>query len=567
MIPLRTRPVLAAAALAAALGACAPGAGLPRMPAPETLPEGSPLASQTLSPWDAWLRHYVMAGAPDSAVALLQGRAGPRDELVRRLQLAVVLHEAGRYRESNAALDWAEAEAERRYTRSVSQAAGAVLVNDASIAYVPPPAERAMVPYYRMLNDLALGEAESAAVEGRRAGAYFTQLQDGDGRQPCVGEGLVEYLAGISFSRAGAQGDALVSLRRAEAAFDGCPGATAPADLGARLYAAARRTGVADVADSAARRYGVADAPADSGTGEVVVLVQHGWVAHRSNADIHVPIFPDQANGISNGDPAALADLLLHAAANLTEQAQWGDAWEEHPVQQVSDAIDGAYIMKLAWPVYRLESCSAPGVRVVVGADTVAAPVAGDLSSAVLDRWERTRSAALARMMVRGTAKYLATRAIERKAEKEGGEDMGWLAGRLANFAGNRLERADTRSWSLLPDRVSVARVSLPAGEHNVRIQVMGADGETQWVDVGPVTVREGETSVVTRRVWGAEMGDLAARSPEMRQLRARREAAPADTLPAIDGPPVADASTVAAASESTASMEAGPKAKSSATP
>ncbi|MBB4637708.1 hypothetical protein [Longimicrobium terrae] len=555
-IARRTRPVLAAAALAAALGACAPGHGLPSMPAPETLPPGSPLASQTLAPWDAWLRHYMMTGQADSAVILLRGGAGPRDELVRRLQLAVVLHEAGRWRESNEALDWAEAETERRYTRSISQGAGALLVNDASIAYVPPPAERAMLPYYRMLNDLALGEAESAAVEGRRAGAYFTQLRDADGRQPCVGEGLVEYLAGISFGQAGAAQDALVSFRQAERAFDDCPGAGAPADLGARLYAAARRTGVAAVADSAARRYRLSAAPADTAAGEVVVMVQHGWVAHRSNADLHVPIFAAQADGLSNGDPAALVDLLLHTAENLVEQAQWGESWEEHPVQQVADALDGAYIMKLAWPVYRLESCSAQDVRVVIGGDTVNAPVAGDLSSAVLARWEGTRASALGRMMLRGTAKYLATRAIERKAEKEGGEEVGWLAGRLANFAGNRLERADTRSWSLLPDRVSVARISLHPGEHDVRIEVMGDDGETRWIDVGTVTVRAGQTSVVAQRVWGGEMGDLATRSPQMREAHARRESAPADTVPAVDAQPAGAAAPMEVASKAKSSTE-----------
>lgn len=526
--PRRTRRAFALAAAAAALGACAPAARYPARPAPETLPPGSPLASETLAEGDAWLRHYVMSGAADSAVAMLHSRGAPRDPLVRHLQLGVALHQAGRYAESNQALAWAEDEADRRYTRSVSQAAGALLVNDASIAYVPATAERAMVPYYRMLNHLALGQAEDAAVEARRAGAFFTHLRDAGAADPCAGEGLVQYVAGLSFGRAGAHNDALVSFRQAERAFDDCGGATPPPDLGEWLYRSAMRTGVRQVADSAASRYRLSAAAADTAAGELVVLVEHGWVAHRGHADIHVPIFSEQADSLASGDAEALAELLIHTVYNLADQAQWGEAWEENAVQQVADALDGAYIMKLAWPVYRLESCSAPAVRLVVGDDAVDAPVSGDLSSAMLSRWEQTRRAALMRMVVRGAGKFLVTRAVEAKGEKQGGEAVGWMLGRLANLAGNRLERADTRSWSLLPDRVSVARMTLAPGEHPVRIEVTSPEGEPVWIDLGTVTVRAGETLVLNRRVWGAEMGDLAGRSAEMRERLARRDEAPA---------------------------------------
>ncbi|HEY7769829.1 hypothetical protein [Longimicrobium sp.] len=533
----RARRTLAFAAVAAALAACAPGSRYPARPAPETLPQGSPLASQTLGEGDAWLRHYVMSGAADSAVEMLHGRGAPRDPLVRHLQLAVALHQAGKYEESNQALAWADDEAERRYTQSLSQTAAALLVNDASIAYLPPTAERAMVPYYRMLNHLALGQAEGAAVEARRAGAFFARLRDAGAADPCAGEGLVQYVAGLSFGRAGAHNDALVSFRQAERAFDECEGAAAPPDLGEWLYRSAVRTGVPQVADSAAARYRLSTAAADSAAGELVVLVEHGWVAHRGHADIHVPIFAEEADSLAEGDPEALANVLIHTAVNLADQAQWGEAWEENALQQVADALDGAYIMKLSWPVYRLESCSAPDVRLVVGGQAVDAPVTGDLSAAMLTRWEQARRAALMRMVVRGAGKFMLTRAVEAKGEKQGGEAVGWILGRLSNLASNQMERADTRSWSLLPDRVSVARMTLAPGEHPVRIEVTRADGEPVWVDLGTVTVRAGETLVLNRRVWGSEMGDLAARSPEMRQHLAQRRAAPTDTASAARAP------------------------------
>lgn len=142
--------------------------------------------------------------------------------------------------------------------------------------------------------------------------------------------------------------------------------------------------------------------------------------------------------------------------------------------------------------------------------DTAGVPVAAsDLSSAVTRRWDAQRPAMVARMVTRGVAKYLAAREAEKKGDKES-EALGWLAGRAVNLAGNVMERADTRSWSLLPDRISVARLTLPPGEHDVEIQVLAPDGSVaQTLDLGRVSLNAGATRIVHRRVWGAENGDF----------------------------------------------------------
>ncbi|HET7232044.1 MAG TPA: hypothetical protein VFJ16_18705, partial [Longimicrobium sp.] len=155
------------ALLALALAACGGAGAYPRMPAPASLPANSPLLSRTLGRTDAWLRHYVMEGHADSAVLLLDpaSRVRPHDELVRQLQLGLVYHYAGKWEASNAAFEWAEAEAQNRFTRSLAQQAGQFLVNDAVVDYVPPASEMALLPYYRMLNYLALGSSDGALVE------------------------------------------------------------------------------------------------------------------------------------------------------------------------------------------------------------------------------------------------------------------------------------------------------------------------------------------------------------------------------------------------------------------
>ncbi len=512
--PLR---LLAAAAVAAALSGCSTRGAYPRMPAPETLPAGSPLLSRTLGETDAWLRHYVMEGRADSAALLLEpaSRVAPRDELVRRLQLGVVLNAAGRWAESNAAFEWAETEADRRYTRSVSRALGSLAINDGVMEYVPPSAEMALIPYYRMLNYLGLGQRDEAVVEARKTGAWLQRLRDG-GREPCVGEGMVAYLAGLVYRAGGERGDALVALRQAERSFDACAGDAGgrPDGFGEDLFRAAHAAGVTEVADSAAKRYGLRGGASRVGAGEVVVLVEHGWVAHRTGRDIHVPIRREEADEVDGDDEESTAEVAARVTArlagNLLEQSVWGEALDERPENQLADAADGAYVLKLAWPVLRLEALGPGGVRVAAGESFAQAPVVADVSAGLVRHLEARRPAMLTRMVGRGMVKYVATRQIEKKAEKQGGEFAGFLARSVANAAGNVMERADTRCWSLLPDRISVARLVLPAGEHPLRVEVMGPDGAVaDTVDLGTVRVVPGETVFVSRRVWGAEMGDL----------------------------------------------------------
>src|SRR5215218_634094 len=275
--------------------------------------------------------------------------------------------------------------------------------------------------------------------------------------------------------------------------------------------------GVRTVADSAAVRYRLAHQAAqfDAGSAELVVFVENGWVAHRASADVHVPIFPDQVREVDGGDAgqvaAAAARVLGHLLGNLQEQSYWGEALDDRPEFQAAAAADGAYVMKLAWPEYRLEASEAPAVRVVVDSQVVAdAPVVEDLSAVMLRRWQAQRPAVLARMVGRGIVKFLAATELERHARKKGGEAAGWVTGRLANIAGNALERADTRGWTLLPDRISVARFTLPAGEHAVRLEVLDAGGAvSQTLDLGRVTLHPAGTLVLNRRVWGDEMGDV----------------------------------------------------------
>lgn len=501
--------------LAAALAACAPQATFPLRPSPAVLPPGSPLASRSLEEGDAWLRHYLMTEDYEDALGLLDrsSKLYPTDRLLRELQSAVLLHHAGRYAESNRAFEWAEREADLRYTKSLSRAAGSLLLNDRVLAYLPSPAELALIPYYRMLNYLALDRPEGALVEARKVSAYLTRMERELGRQ-CSGNPFLHYLAGLMYDAAGERNDALVALRQAERSFQNCGSTRLPAGFGHDLVRVAEAAGVEEVVEAARERYTLdADFERSGEEGEVVVFIEHGFVAHRARRDLYVPILAEEIVGLNSGNAEELATAATRISGrliqNLTEQAVWRSSLDSSPFVQWNHAAEGAYVLKLAWPVSRLEASRAPAVRLLVDDHVVEAPLIEDLSSLVVQELEAQRPHIVARMVARGLVRYLVAQEAEKRAEKKGGELLGFVTGLFTNVAANVLEQADTRSWTLLPDQISMARVRLPAGEHPVRIEVFTPQGAVlDTLDLGMVTVRAGERVFLSRRVWGPDGGD-----------------------------------------------------------
>ncbi|CAN5733974.1 hypothetical protein BH23GEM6_BH23GEM6_16420 [soil metagenome] len=501
--------------LLVAVVGCSYRGDLPR-PAPEMLTAGSPLLDRSMPVGDAWLRHHLMLGEYTSALNVLESNRGVTgDKLWRGLQKALVLHTAGEYAASNAAFDWAEIEADRRYTRSATRAAGSLVINDRVLAFTPSSSEMRMIPYYRMLNYLALDDLGSAAVEARKANSLLARLER-RGDTGCREDAMVRYLAGLVLSSAGDRNDALVSLRQAELGLRECGNAGycgVSQALGVDLVRVARSLGISEVADSAAERYSVSALPNQGG--ELLLLVEHGFVAHRVEEALHVHIYPADLNGVEDDDEesifAAAARITARLAGNAVERAHWGSALDDHPITQLAHAMDGAYVLRLSWPTAR-RGVHGPEVRVWVNDSLATVTTVGDLSALSVHELEAQRIAAITRMVARGITKYLISREAEKKAEKKGGEVAGFLLGRLTNLAANELERADTRSWSLLPDQVSMVRAHLPEGEHNVRVEVLGSGGQLlEERDLGMIQITSaGQLVLRSERIWSS--GSVAVR-------------------------------------------------------
>jgi hypothetical protein len=339
---------------------------------------------------------------------------------------------ASQFARCAAVLDSAALLADDRITQSVSREGLALVTNDLARPYQPRRTERLFIPYYSMLAYARLGEWEDAAVEARRLNqlllAYSSDQTTGE--KPT--HAMLYYLAATVLERAGESEDAAVSYRLARA--------TAP-----------------EMVDSVT--------PAlEPEQGEVLVVVERGFVAHRATGAIELFLGDDDA---MRGD---------RGRRRHRDDGDGGD--------------DDDYWLSIAFPTLRrgARPASDPMISVddIIATGPKLATLLDDASAA--DE-QRERTALVARATTRAVAKFALTKAVkDRKGE---------VAGKLANIGLSLMERADVRSWHLLPQSITAMRIRVPAGTHHVRVAVNGA-----MEDLGPVTVRPGAVSLVTTRLF-----------------------------------------------------------------
>jgi hypothetical protein len=202
------------------------------------------------------LRQALVAGDFVRALAWRED-----DALLDRMIRATSAYYAGQYLRAGALLDTAALLSDDRITERLSREALAVLTNDNARPYRPRRTERLFIPYYGMLAYARAGSWEDAAVEARRLAALLAQY-DGDrddGERPL--HAVLSHLAGAVLERAGRADEAQVAYRAAHLILAQAP-------------------------EPAARP--------GRDEGEVLVVLERGFVAHRVTERIDVYVGDDE---------------------------------------------------------------------------------------------------------------------------------------------------------------------------------------------------------------------------------------------------------------------------------
>jgi len=363
------------------------------------------------------------------------------------LERSILLQATGEYALSLRDMSGAETELELLDLKTDTPGQiGKYVYSDSSQDYEASPTERLALNALNTANYLAVGNLSGAAVEARR----FTNMRDYLDSIGLEAHGnFGSYLAGFTFERLG-EGDR--ALRYYEEALEGGQLSSLAAPV-ARLAASNPYRGprLNDLlASSTYRGAGGAAPPA-----EILVVLPLGRVPHKVPKRIPIGAAVGLAGTWITGNPAILERSLFKVVV--------------YPELEKSDARARKATLK-------------------IDGDTIPVEMVSNLDEEIREEYEQIKArilgAALTRMIARAAVAEGA-RVAGGQAAGGAGAVVGLLAALAAEGSLVALDKPDTRSWTMLPGRVAIARAPVQPGEHRVDVQIPGvAESRSMTVDV-----------------------------------------------------------------------------------
>lgn len=414
---------------------------------------------------------------------------GEKDALLYALDRGMFLHLAGDYIESNKALANAKQTAKDLFTKSVTAHLSTFLVNDLMIPYYGEDFERALIHLFSAINYAALGQGEDALVECRQLDLFFRSLPFDGERNAYQDDAFGRYLAGLLYEDQGEINDAYISYMKALNAYDDYAtfyNTPRPEGLVEDALRTARHLGFSDKVEEIQRRWGVPNSspslPETGDSGEVILLHYAGLGPEKVDSFFEISVFKgwpyvEQVNTKSQDD-------------TQVEQAR-----------AVFRSLTADKMIRVAFPKYKRATARIQTAEIFSGSTTHHATLVEDVGAIAVrnleDRVLRTRSRAIARAVI----KYLLAQKISNAVEKNSDEGLGFLVRAVLQAAATLTEVADKRAWRTLPDKILMARLALPIGDHSLTVKFsdeLGAPVETR--EIKKVTVLPGRRSILIVR-------------------------------------------------------------------
>lgn len=372
------------------------------------------------------------------------------------LERATILHAMQRWEASAFNFQVAEEKLEFLDLRSSADEIGRYIFSDAATHYRTTPTEKLSLNAVNLINYLARGDLDGARIEAKRFTVMRNYLLDYDPEHAHGAFG--SYLAGFVAER---QGNWDEALRYYDEALQERELPT----LAEAIVRTAQRGG--SYRSERLDRYlggvpalptpAVADDPElETGeAGEILVIIKTGRVPYKIPRRIPIGAAIGIAGVYATGNTAILERSAfkvvvfpdLEPAGNLFNSASW--------------TVDGVAV--------QLDLVSDLGLEIAREFEELKPKIIGS---------------AITRMIVRAAAAEGA-----RAAGNQANGAVGLISALAIEGAMVAFDKPDTRSWTMLPDRVFVGRVRVPPGSHNLDIVLRGNGGQERYtttVKVGP---------------------------------------------------------------------------------
>ncbi|BCA80164.1 hypothetical protein [Desulfuromonas sp. AOP6] len=389
----------------------------------------------------------ALSGEYGGALAVLEKSSLARSDKNRLLFLmekGLLLHLGGEYALSNEAFEEADQLVEQLFTRSLSAETLSFVTNDHLIAYSGADYETVYLNYYKALNFINMGDLEGARIESRKIDQKLNYFADTFGSGDRFKESAyLRLLTGLIYEALGENNDAFIAYRKSlELYQNNYPkyGVREPDFLWNRLLISARRSGLLEEYRHYLDQAEGLELTEEDGRPLVAVIVASGMVPIKQEV---FALFPT-----SQGFPVKLA---------LPEFVD-----RKQPVRRLEVSVDGENWVRPE----RVE----------------------DVEKVARASLEDRNGRILAKAIARATAKQVAARQVEK--------NNGPLAGLAMQITALVTERADLRSWSMLPAEIHLALLPAPEDSRQILIR----EGQDRWA----CRVRPAETAVrfVTLRLY-----------------------------------------------------------------
>ncbi|MBI5243793.1 MAG: hypothetical protein HY922_08965 [Elusimicrobia bacterium] len=413
------------------------------------------------------MNEMLAAGNLPNAAAYIEGAKeveyGKHNAVLYHLDIGVVLHDAGKYKESDEHFDAAERRMEELYTKSVTQAAGTLVINDTTQEYSGEVFERALTNVFRALNYVLLGQPDEALVEARKVEVFLDEInRRRGGKNVYKDDAFARYLDSLLYEDAGKLDDARVSRSAALKAY--------------QWYASKYGT--------PAPRFGLSWFETED-AGEIVFIHCNG-VGPRK---------------ISKTFQVAWKDAL--AAVHSTK----ADTEDKAASQRVKNALAAGIAgnsVSVAYPEYVQDSFRIAASEVQAGDKSAQTLLMEDITAIAIADLKDRNLVVKTRAIARATTKFLLAKLVEKEARKNtstGGKWLADLTSRATNAVAAATEVADTRGWTTVPAQIRMARLRAAPGTHEVTVVFKDAAGAVVSTHVfKDVSVKKGRRTYLAFR-------------------------------------------------------------------
>jgi len=375
---------------------------------------------------------------------------GESDQVLRYLDMGILEHYQGEYKNSIAHFEQAEQRIDDLYTKSVSKAALSMITNDQALDYSGEDYENIYLNVFKALNFIELGQHESAFVEVRRINEKLNELSTRYADE--VAKMKREYSKkdkAIQFGEFNFTDTAIgrflsLLLYRSEGDFD-----DARIDL----------EKLQNVWKTQSHIY--TSTPPD--------FTKIKTELPKENAIVTIMSF------IGHGPAKYAWELEVNTFKDHTVVR--GKNPNYHEVLPLELDPDLSFAVSLP-KIRRRDSRIKEAIVYVNNKEVTRLHKLEDMSSVAINTFKMTEQKTLIKSLIRSSLKAVAASEASSKIRKETGDSV-W--GDVLSFAAKvgiqSTESADLRSWQLMPGNCYFDEIELPFGTHNLRIDYIGFNG------------------------------------------------------------------------------------------